>query len=843
MIPKILIERLAPYGNNRYIKVEAAKAGNKKSGKRAIDPGFQLTPRAPDDPSLIKHLEDGGNYGVLAGKGVIVVDLDVKNALSLPATFAVASGGGKGSHLYYRSNIDDNATVSKGDDHIADIQARYKYVVGPGCGHHSGGTYKIIDDRPLEWLDADALEAVVDAAKCALNWALKVRKEIDEAAGEETSLLGRDIPIEKLPGIDLSKLTQRGDDEWQGEHPTHGSTTGQNFAVNVEKNCWHCFRHSTGGGPLSWLAVEEGIIACEEAKPGALTGDNFRAAKKAAEKLGYTIEFLPDTVAEGDAKQFFRGKTFKPSLLGDAILGAYPTITVGGYVFIYDRSEGIYIEKGEPWLRSIAARMLGESYKSGRISEVVKYIMDMSIRKELPETRPESLVVANGLLNVLTRELRPFAPEEFHVAGLPTEFDPSAVCPTWMRCLGEWLPEDKILMLQEYLGYTLYRAYPFPKAGILHGITRSGKTTVIRAWTFVLGKKNVSVVRLRDLTENKFAGADLFGKMMNSTGELDEAEIRNTANFKAVTGRDPIRVERKGQDGFDIYPYAKLLYGTNELPRISAKENEAFFIRIILIRFTRQFLGKDADVDLDDKLKAEASGMLNWGLEGLQRLMARGCFEESQDTTEMKEDYLIQGDPFEYFWQNYVEQDYQCAITRAHFAEVFDAFCKAHRAPMMTPNETLKRMRDKEVKEKNQRIEEEQARVWMGIKWRESVASVAPIAPFWLLLPSPLNEKIKRVMLIEDEKTGKRGNMGNMLDVGTMRGTLQRRELMVYSICPRCGDIFETTRRRKRRRNPDYPRRPSYSYCDICWPKYQRELRGYAAYHRYLSNKPPTSEE
>ena len=712
-LPKIL----SSFGP-RYIKVEAPTLGDPKSGKRAVEPKFQLNPYAADDPALAKWFEDGGNYGILAGKDIAIVDVDVLGALKLPDTFAVTSGSGHGRHLYYLSNIDDNATISKGDAHIADVQAHFKFVVGPGCGHNSGGTYQIFNDRPLEWLDAEALEAIVRDAGCIIDWARKVHKEIENRAHEDRDLLGQDIPIESV--ISLVGLTQKNDVEWQGVHPIHGSSTGQNFTVNTEKNCWYCFRHSSGGGPLSWIAVQAGIIKCEDAKPGKLRGATFAKAKEAAEKLGYKVNFLPTHVSENMDK-YFEGRRFVPSRLADDILAKYSIITVGDVVFIYDPEMGYYIDKGIYELRRIATAMLGEAWADKRVRDVVNNIIDRTGRRLRPEINPAVLPVQNGLLHLLTGELTPFSPSEFNTSKLPTKFDPDAKCPTWMRCLGEWLTADEAATLQKFFGYTLWRAYIFAKTLMMVGITRTGKTTVLRVWEALLGKQNVSHIRLISIIENTFASSDLYNKMMNETGELDSSEIKRTAVFKALSGRETSRVEKKGRDAFEMENFAKLVSAMNDLPHPPAKESTAFFGRIIIIQFMRQFIGKDADVNLETKLIAETSGILNWALKGLHDLMAQNGFDETRDMVDVKERYKMLEDPFEYFWDNFLEPDTYSIIPRLHFAEAFDAFCKEHRIVKLTPNEVSKRMGEKGIDEKRKRIESEQLYVWMGIRWRDVI--------------------------------------------------------------------------------------------------------------------------
>jgi len=68
------------------------------------------------------------------------------------------------------------------------------------------------------------------------------------------------------------ELARKSDDEVCGSHPVHGSDTGTNVAIHPADQVWHCFRYSSGGGPLDFLAVCAGLLACEHAKPGGLRG-------------------------------------------------------------------------------------------------------------------------------------------------------------------------------------------------------------------------------------------------------------------------------------------------------------------------------------------------------------------------------------------------------------------------------------------------------------------------------------------------------------------------------------------------------------------------------------------
>jgi hypothetical protein len=72
-----------------------------------------------------------------------------------------------------------------------------------------------------------------------------------------------------------TSLARKSQAELAGAHPQHGSSTGDNFNVNVNKGLWHCWRHGTGGDALALIAVCEGLLACEQMGSGALRGDLF----------------------------------------------------------------------------------------------------------------------------------------------------------------------------------------------------------------------------------------------------------------------------------------------------------------------------------------------------------------------------------------------------------------------------------------------------------------------------------------------------------------------------------------------------------------------------------------
>ena len=69
------------------------------------------------------------------------------------------------------------------------------------------------------------------------------------------------------------------------------------------------------------------------------------------------------------------------------------------------------------------------------------------------------------------------------------------------------------------------------------------------------------------------------------------------------------------KDWFELRPQFQLLCAMNELPKVT-ETDEAYLRRVRIIPFLRIFSPAEMDRNLQDKLKAEADGILQWCIEG-----------------------------------------------------------------------------------------------------------------------------------------------------------------------------------------------------------------------------------
>jgi hypothetical protein len=125
------------------------------------------------------------NYGIYAGDGLVIFDIDDHDAVSdelrsLPETFTTQTPH-DGEHRYYLvdgdlGELETEFDVTNPQPQWGEIRVQNQYVVGPGsqldgcdkdwcdeCATESGGRYTIAQDRAIETITIDDLVDVIEA--------------------------------------------------------------------------------------------------------------------------------------------------------------------------------------------------------------------------------------------------------------------------------------------------------------------------------------------------------------------------------------------------------------------------------------------------------------------------------------------------------------------------------------------------------------------------------------------------------------------------------------------------------------------------------------------------------
>lgn len=242
------------------------------------------------------------------------------------------------------------------------------------------------------------------------------------------------------------------------------------------------------------------------------------------------------------------------------------------------------------------------------------------------------LPVANGVLNIDAGILDPHRPEFFVTSTLPVAINTGASAPTeWLTFMGELWPDDTeaVDALQELFGYALTTDTDQQKIFLIVGPRRSGKGTIARVLTGLVGRDNVANPTFASLS-SQFGLSAMIDKRLaimsdaRLSGRSDQAALAE--RLLSISGEDGQTIDRKFRDPWHGRLQTRFVILTNELPRISDSSG-ALASRFILLTMTRSFLGKE-DHGLTNRLLSELPGIMNWSLEGLRRLRERGHFQQ-----------------------------------------------------------------------------------------------------------------------------------------------------------------------------------------------------------------------
>jgi putative DNA primase/helicase len=298
-----------------------------------------------------------------------------------------------------------------------------------------------------------------------------------------------------------------------------------------------------------------------------------------------------------------------------------------------------------------------DRYKVGDLIDATRAVVHVPVKRATPSwlveeesdlrfLSPADEIVActNGLIHVPTRTLYPHTPTFYVHHSIGFAFDPTAPTPArWLAFLDELWPGDaeSIETLQELFGYIVAGDTRLQKMFLLVGPKRSGKGTIARILKTLVGAHNVAGPTLASLSTN-FGLSPLIDKPVAIVADArlkasDTSVV--TERLLSISGEDTLTVDRKYREPWTGQIPSRVLILSNELPRLSDSSG-ALASRFIVLTMSTSFYGRE-NPNLTAELSTELPGIFNWGVDGLQRLRARGRFLQpaaSQDAIRELED-------------------------------------------------------------------------------------------------------------------------------------------------------------------------------------------------------------
>jgi putative DNA primase/helicase len=206
----------------------------------------------------------------------------------------------------------------------------------------------------------------------------------------------------------------------------------------------------------------------------------------------------------------------------------------------------------------------------------------------------------------------------------------------WLHFLDQLWPDDppSIALLQEWFGYCLTLDTRQQKMLLIVGPRRSGKGTIGRVLSQLVGPANVCGPTTTSLA-GPFGLQPLIGKSLAIVSDArfhGDSILTVIERVLCISGEDILTIDRKHLPSVTMRLPTRFVFFTNELPRLTDASG-ALAGRFLTLRLTRSFYGHE-DLQLTDKLRTELPGILLWAIQGWLRLQGRGHFVQPESVRE-----------------------------------------------------------------------------------------------------------------------------------------------------------------------------------------------------------------
>jgi putative DNA primase/helicase len=384
------------------------------------------------------------------------------------------------------------------------------------------------------------------------------------------------------------------------------------------------------------------------------------------------------------------------------------------FIYLYNGAFWNQLEEDqlESFLGSTADKMGVDKFDAHYYrfrNELLKQFMSIA-HLPTPE-QPDHLVLIN-LING-TVEINPERSDpvkirnprrdDFLTYQLPFEYTKEASALKFRQYLNEVLPDKNMQkILAEYIGYVFVRTstLKLEKALILLGPGSNGKSVFFEIIIALLGHENVSTYTLQSLTDQKgYHRARLSNRLVNYASEINGN--METSLFKQLVSGEPVEARLPYGAPFTLTDYAKLIFNCNELPS-DVEHTNAFFRRFMIVPFEVTIPESDQDKELATKIiRNELSGVFNWVLDGLQRLLDQRGFTHSKAVQRQNNKYRRESDSVQMFTE---EKGYSKSVntynTLSDLYTKYKWFCEADGYYPVSKKKFSKRLKHSGVKVK-----------------------------------------------------------------------------------------------------------------------------------------------
>jgi P4 family phage/plasmid primase-like protien len=647
-------------------------------GPEAFDQHF----RAPCNAGIILGLRDTD------GRYLMDIDLDSPEAIQLadqylPHTDCVFGRKSKpASHrLYYvRENIPTKRYTDSNSNVIVELRGAGCQTVAPGSVHPSGEPIGWKSDGEPAEIELAELQAAVERLAKACGYQPRATVPAPQPAA---SVKLADTPVAVDPAVDWYGRCQK----YLEKAPD--SISGQGGHGAMLRACCEAYRFGLDDSAARQLAVWYNANKCDPPWSEREIEHKLAEAKKLVyEKGQFGMRRKPgmETTLPADTRS-------NAELHLTDVGNGQRLARRHGSKIRHVSGIGWYVWDGIRWrldgtqeidrlAKETVQAMLADSAKmadDAQRRELAKHalasesavrqraMMDMAasepgiaIRAEQLDADPWLLNVNNGIIDLRNGTFHQHDPARLQSKLAPVDYDPDAPCPRFDQFLteifgvGNELPQYAARLFGMCLtGDTREQILP-----ILWGEGQNGKSTLVGVIMHIMGDyaglAAESLLMVGRHEEHPCSLADMQGKRMVVASETESAGRLKMQLIKRLTGDETIKARRMRENYYEFPRTHKTILQTNNKPRIN-ENSKAVWRRVQLIPFNVIIPDDKKDPELLRKLKAEASGILNWLIGGCLDWRRQGL-GEPPEVKHATEAYREESDPLQEFLEERCER-------------------------------------------------------------------------------------------------------------------------------------------------------------------------------------------
>ncbi len=291
------------------------------------------------------------------------------------------------------------------------------------------------------------------------------------------------------------------------------------------------------------------------------------------------------------------------------------------------------------------------------------------------------IVVENGILNLIDFSLSDHDSNFLNTVKLPVTYDSTIRCPKFIKFLQDCLnePKDIITVIEEISNILTANKRNFEVSAMWIGSGANGKSTLLKIIRGVFGRENCSNVSIHAMQNERFAISQLNGKLANIHSDISSKELDNLGIFKQLVSADPIPVEKKNKDPFDMTNFAKMFFSANEMPYIKDNSDGAFR-RIIVTKWDNQFVPEVNRIEDYDKvvLEDEKSGIFNLILQNYKILLQNNGFRYRQSVADVRKTIKRESDKLLEFIETCLIKESNSLITKNDMYHAYTKYCESN---------------------------------------------------------------------------------------------------------------------------------------------------------------------